>query len=210
MDKKIISRKYGKSSNDIFEIKKSFILLNDELLKERENNISLLREQPKRCVCKICGHNLSDTPFFITRGMQYMECDNCGHINSRNMDTQQFAEKIYIEQPYANNYHETSKADYELRLNNVYAPKAEFMIQTLVKDGLDKFDIRLLDDGAGSGYFVEAVNRAGCYAEGIEVSESQVRFGNDMSGKNNLRAVSGDAAINIIRSIDTIIAAFYV
>ncbi|MCR5777516.1 MAG: class I SAM-dependent methyltransferase [Lachnospiraceae bacterium] len=200
--------KYGKSLDDILSIKSSFISSNDELVKEREVQADILRSQKKRETCKICGSALPEKHLFLTRGIPYFECSKCGHVNSGFDDTEDFAAKLYIEQPYGSTYHEASRETYETRLKNIYIPKAEFMVETLKKEGLECADIHLLDDGAGSGYFVEAASRLGCDAKGIEVSSAQVRFGNEMSGKDSLKAVSGEEATRYVKDTECNVVSF--
>ena len=200
--------KYGKSLDDILAIKSSFISSNDELIKEREAQAEILRLQEKRQFCKVCHSKLPAEPLFTTRGIEYYECAECGHVNSGNDDTHEFAEKLYIEQPYGSTYHEESREAYEKRLENIYIPKAEFMLDVLKKEGLDIDEIKLLDDGAGSGYFVEAASRLGIEAKGVEVSKAQVDFGNEMSGKENLKAVPGNEITEYLKNTERNVVSF--
>ena len=53
-------QKHGKSSNHLFNIKKSFFQNNDELLKQSIEYSKKYKEQPVRLTCKNCNEKLSE------------------------------------------------------------------------------------------------------------------------------------------------------
>lgn len=173
------NKKYGKPLGDIIGIKRDFFENNDANLAMADDMADALNSQPVRKTCKMCGKELKNEKLFKSHNMGYFLCENCNHLNSEHEDTDAFAQKVYITDNYANNYTAADIEKYEKRLESIYIPKAEFLANSLKKDGIDIKDVRLLDDGAGSGYFVRAMLKLGADAEGIEISNDQVNFAND-------------------------------
>ena len=174
-------RRYSKSVGDIIKIKTDFFEKNEEMLKLSAHQADALLLQPKRTKCKIChgpiGEDAGQRVLYTSQRMRYFDCPVCGHVNSEYEDTDDFASRVYISDNYLANYSEDDRQKYETRRDTIYIPKAQFLLDALAKDGLDKKEIKLLDDGAGSGYFVSAIRQLGVeQADGIEISEPQVQF----------------------------------
>lgn len=176
-----MNKKYGKPLGDLIGIKHDFFDNNDANLAMADDMADALCAQPVRKVCKMCGEKITGKKLMDSHKMGYYLCENCHHLNSEHEDTDAFAQKVYITDNYANNYTAADVEKYEKRLDSIYIPKAQFLIDALKNDGIDVSDIRLLDDGAGSGYFVRAMRKLGADAEGIEISTDQVKFANDMA-----------------------------
>ncbi|NLG04759.1 MAG: methyltransferase domain-containing protein [Clostridia bacterium] len=190
--------KYGKPLGNLMEFKSNFFEQNEAMLKMADDMGDVLRKQPKRTGCKICGGKLG-TPLFTSHDIGYILCERCGHLNSEYEDTEEFANKVYIEDDYLKNYSETDKEAYKKRLQTIYIPKAEYLKECLSKE---KAEWKVLDIGAGSGYFVQAAKSLGLRAEGIEISPTQVSFANQMAGEEILKCVSSDKISDYIRSTD--------
>lgn len=208
-----LSRKYSKPVGDIISIKSDFFQKNEEMLKLSSHQADALLAQPKRTRCKIChadiGAEAGQTILYKSQRMGYYECPVCGHVNSEYEDNEDFASKVYIDDDYFANYSESDRKKYETRRDTIYIPKAEFLIRSLEKDGLKKKDIRILDDGAGSGYFVAALKKLGIeQVDGIEISEPQVQFANTMNGEDVLTQVDAPDIASIIEKADVNVATF--
>ena len=187
--------KYGKPFGNLNSMKKNFFEDNDGMLKMADEMADVLSKQPKRENCKICGSVLPDA-LFSSHRLRYIKCDKCGHLNSEFADTNEFASKVYVEDDYSKNYSAPDKEGYEKRLNSIYIPKAEFLKESLAKEGLN--DISVLDIGAGCGYFVSALRRLGIDSLGIEVSKNQVIYGNSCAGEEILTHVGLTDSIGYI------------
>ena len=168
------NRKYGKPVGDI--VKNDFFEHNDKMLEMSAFQADSLLCQPKRSVCKICHEPIKGEKLYTSQRMGYYLCPKCGHLNSEFEDTDDFANRVYIQDSYENNYSEADREKYENRLNTIYVPKAQFLLDSLKEDGIEAKDVHLLDDGAGSGYFVRAMRKLGADANGIEISKAQVEF----------------------------------
>lgn len=194
--------RYGKPLGDLINIKSDFFEHNDKNLAMADDMADALCAQPMRKECKMCHHPIEGEILFRSHKMGYYQCPVCSHLNSEHEDTDAFAQKVYIDDDYAGNYSAADKERYEKRLDMIYIPKAEFLLEALKEDGITKDTIRVLDDGAGSGYFVGALKKLGVDAAGIEISSSQVRFANEMAGDEILTQIDADRITDAIRDTD--------
>lgn len=202
------NRVYGKPVGDILAIKSDFFEHNDRMLEMSARQADALLIQKKREACKICHEPIKGEPLYKSQRMEYFLCPKCGHLNSSHEDTDDFARRVYIEDTYENNYSEADREKYENRLNTIYIPKAEFLLNSLKEDGLTKDDIKLLDDGAGSGYFVGAMRKLRVDATGIEISAEQVKFANLMNGEEVLKQADSGDITGMIRETDRNVLSF--
>lgn len=204
--------KYGKSYLSIMKYKKNFLEENDALLKENDRISKIYQLQPKRTQCKICGEKISSLcKSFVHHDIKYFICGKCGHVNGEFLETNDFSEEVYRESDYGLAYREAGKEEYNARVKDIYVPKADFLFDCL-KQGSDKdiSALRFLDVGAGSGYFVNALNfsAGGLIAKGIEVSQSQVDYGNAMSGNRIIEQCDQKNIENIIVESDADVISF--
>jgi len=190
---------YGKPIGNLIQFKSNFFEQNSAMLKMADDMGDILRRQPKRETCKICKSKLGE-PLFTSHNIGYILCSNCGHVSSEYEDTNEFANKVYIEDNYLKNYSEDDIEAYKKRLETIYIPKAQYLLECLQAEALK--NIKVLDIGAGSGYFVQATKKLGMESEGIEISEAQVRFANAMAGQENLKVVGSNHISEYIRNTD--------
>ena len=194
--------KYSKPLGDLINIKSDFFEHNDRNLAMADDMADALLAQPLRTKCKICHTPIEGEKLFTSHKMDYYLCPVCSHLNSSHEDTDAFAQKVYIDDDYACNYSAADRERYEKRLEMIYIPKAQFLVDCLKEDGINVNDIRLLDDGAGSGYFVRAMQSLGADACGIEISTAQVRYANEMAGKEILKQIDADKITEAIKTTD--------
>ncbi len=196
-----IKKKYSKPFGDLNTLKTSFFDNNDGMLDMADRMADVLLMQPKRKTCKICGEPLK-TPLYTSHRIGYIECEKCGHLNSECEDTDDFASKVYIEDDYSKNYSAADKESYIRRRDMIYIPKAEYLRDCLKNEMLKAEDISILDIGAGCGYFVSAAKQLGMSAVGIEVSDSEVSYGNAMNEEECLTHIGLTDSIEYIRKTD--------
>lgn len=203
-----IKKKYSKPFGNLNSLKTSFFDNNDGMLDMADGMADVLLMQPKRTKCKICGAKLSK-PLYVSHRIGYIECSQCGHLNSECEDTDDFASKVYVEDDYSKNYSASDKENYIRRRDMIYIPKAEYLRDCLIHEGLKAEDVDILDIGAGCGYFVSAVRQLGMTATGIDVSDSEVRFGNAMTDEPYLTHIGlkdsieyiGKSSANVLTAI---------
>ena len=194
-------KKYSKPFGNLNSLKSSFFNDNDGMLKMADGMADVLLMQPKRTNCKICGAIL-EKPLYKSHRIGYIECPQCGHLNSECADTDEFASKVYVEDDYSKNYSTANKESYLKRRDMIYIPKAKYLIDCLKEEGLKPEDITDLDIGAGCGYFVSALKSLGVKSQGIEVSDSEVAFGNAMADEPCLKHVGLTDSIDYIKNTD--------
>jgi len=192
-------KKFSKPFGNLNSLKTSFFENNDGMLKMADGMADVLLAQPQRTSCKICGNKL-DAPLYKSHRIGYIECSNCGHLNSECEDNDVFASKVYVEDDYSKNYSAADKDAYLRRRDMIYIPKAEFLKDCLGKEGLNTADVEILDIGAGCGYFVSAVRTLGMKAMGIEVAEGEVKHGNAMSDEPILTHIGLTDSIDYIKN----------
>lgn len=192
-------KRYSKPFGNLNSMKTSFFENNDGMLAMADGMADILLAQPERTVCKICGAKLS-APFLTSHRIGYKKCDVCGHLNSECEDNDEFASKVYVEDDYSKNYSAADKEAYEKRLTSIYIPKAQYLKDCLDKDGVK--EVNILDIGAGCGYFALAARRLYMNATGIEVSPSEVEYGNKMAGENILTHIGLTDSIDYIKNTD--------
>ena len=171
--KKIL--KFGKSFKDVDKIKSNFFSQNLKLLKDQNKINEFYRSQPKRKYCKACEKKLTGY-YFINHKTKYIQCKYCSHVNGQHQDTKEFSNKIYVDEKvsYSKSYHEKNIKNFTLRQKKIYDPKANFLKSIL----LDHSKLKVLDIGAGSGYFISSlIDKKFKDAIGIEISKNQTNFG---------------------------------
>ncbi len=196
-----IKKKYSKPFGNLNSLKTSFFNNNDGMLEMADGMADVLLMQPKRTKCKICGAKLGK-PLYTSHRIGYIECPSCGHLNSECEDTDDFASKVYVEDDYSKNYSAADKESYIKRRDMIYAPKAEYLRDCLKHDGMAAENVNILDIGAGCGYFVSAARQCGMKAVGVDVSDSEVAYGNAMTEEEWLTHVGLTDSIDIIRKSD--------
>ena len=195
-------KRYGKPSAALLNLKTSFFEENDLHLKKQRQIASIYKKQQKRTSCKNCNFKINATHDFIKDGIEYILCENCNHLNGAYEDTNEFCDALYTGDSgsdYAENYTESNLNDYNYRTTSIYTPKAEFLYTSLVSGNIDPHNLTYLDFGAGAGYFVSALRKAGLRnITGTEVSKTQVDYGNSMIGENLLKRHNIEDTNNIL------------
>ncbi|MBO6134097.1 MAG: methyltransferase domain-containing protein [Lachnospiraceae bacterium] len=201
-------RLYGKPFGDLMSIKQDFFTQNSEMLEMSAHQADALLRQPKRKVCKICHEPIEGDILYESQRMAYYLCPNCGHVNSAHEDTRDFEKAVYLEDDYEHNYSEKDRAAFIKRRDEIYIPKAQFLLNILNDRGIKNSDIHVLDDGAGSGYFVSALRLFHVDAKGIEISKAQVDFGNAMIGENVIAQADSAKILSVISGISSNVISF--
>jgi hypothetical protein len=189
-------KRYGKSSEGLLTIKKSFFTDNDEHLQRQDRINAIYLKQPERTHCKNCMSALSGSDF-ESHGVPYKLCAACHHLNGMHQETDEFFYEVY-HRDAGQSYSATYKADdYEQRVRTIYRPKAAFLRESLAAIGTDCDGMSVCDFGAGSGFFVAALRAEGFRARGLEVSSVQVKVANEILGQE-LLATFDPSATNAI------------
>jgi len=180
--------KFGKSSEGLLSIKKSFFSDNAFHLNEQERINKIFLTQPTRTNCKNCAASIAGSDF-KSHDVEYKICAQCGHLNGMHQETESFFHKVYHDDAgstYGANYQETTKEAFDFRVRKIYTPKVDFLLEVLTTDNQETQSLSYADFGAGSGYLVAALAEKNLKAQGLEVSSAQVNLGNKLLGQNLL------------------------
>lgn len=194
--------KYSKSIKDLFKLKYSYLEDDKPLTKIIMEFYETYKKQPKRERCKNCNSFLfdvslssnthNDSPRLVLRdegfskcGIEYYLCKECGHLNGAYDDTFEFAEKVYIEESdYVDNYNRLVLGEYLQRIDAIYKPKLEFLIECFDQQSIEYSGFSFCDLGSGFGHLLASFYQKGILKiTGYELSEKQVIFSNKMMKK---------------------------
>ena len=185
-------KRYGKSISSLLLQKKSFFKENDLHVKKQRKIGSIYKKQQKRINCKNCNTKLNSiTDFdFIKDGIEYVFCNHCNHLNGMYEDSNEFCKAIYEEKTgkhFDKDYIVDDMGEYDYRVATIYLPKVEFMYTSFLENNVNPHNLKYLDFGCGSGYFVAGLKKVGLNnVSGTDPSKSLVNFGNKMIGENLL------------------------
>jgi len=169
----------------------------------------IYKSQPERIVCKLCGTKVDKYMSFDVSGIEYWICRKCGHINGAYQDTKAFCDAIYEkDSKYGETYRDTSEALFRSRVNAIYSPKAIFLKQSLIEEGIDIKKVSLLDVGGGAGHFVKACCDLGLKARGIEIDEESVKISTKFMFEKGLKYVPPEMICKEIESAKEEIISF--
>ena len=156
--------KYGKSFKDIAGLKRDFFENNQGHLRRCLELNELYTKQPKREHCKVCATVLPKEVSLHKHGVAYTFCTVGGQRDGNHEATHAYCEAIYSDNSglrYAEQYSSEDKEVYRERCNAIYLPKARFLAEVLANTGENIEDLRIVDVGAGSGYFLRALELIG-------------------------------------------------
>jgi hypothetical protein len=196
--------RFGKPFGPLLQIKADQIGRVDEARAEQARLTALYRQQPARTHCKIC-HTALPAASFELHGVGYAWCGDCGHLNGVHDDTAAFAEAVYGEagaEAYAVAYAPVDADAYWSRVDRIYVPKAEFLRDALAESGVGLGSLSCADFGAGSGYFVAALEKMrAASVVGYEPSPVQARIAETMLGPGRVIRTALDALGDIAAEI---------
>ncbi len=194
--------KFGKSSESLLGIKKSFFEQNDAFLAYQRKIAALYIQQPRREACMCCAGPIEGLRF-TKQTIEYILCARCGHLNGAYVDTDAFGAAVYTssgDSEYGSLFYtEQDKVAFERRRDAIYTPKVDFLVASLAELGEKPVGLSYCDVGAGSGYLVAALHHRGlARSSGYEISASQVTFGNQMIGTPALQTIAPDDSEKIV------------
>ena len=185
---------FSKSSKNIINLKKDFILRNNELTNQAQKWNKFYSKQPKRLFCKVCEKKL-EKKIFNSHYANYTICKYCGHLNGLNQDTKQFNEFLY-KKDKNKNFSNFYLKDYNERVKNISKPKLDFLKKII------KGKKQILELGSGAGHFLKACEMNSIKAEGYDVNPSMVKLGSKMLKKNKINHFKIDEIYEMVLNCD--------
>jgi len=176
--------RFGKAVGPLLQQKTIFLENNDELLAYQKRLAMLYKGQPPRTTCMTCDAPIGSISF-IKMGVPFSQCKRCGHLNGMHIDTDEYCEALYTVdggKAYARSYFDPADvAQYDVRVRDIYLPKAEFLLDALRACGENPERLSFVDLGAGSGYLLAALDQVGiAQCQGYDVSTTQIAFAKAM------------------------------
>ena len=155
--------KFSKSYKNVSLIKKDFISDNKKYFSYAQKINNVYKKQTKRKKCENCNFKISK-PFLKNFGINYSMCPKCGHLNGVYEDTEKFNKWLYANEE-GKNYNLFYKKFYNSRVQNIYVPKVDFLKKVI------KEKIKVIDYGAGVGYFLKALEIRRIQGVGLETNK---------------------------------------
>lgn len=202
------SEMYAKSMSRLLFLKKFFL---DSEFEEKEIRLEkkigdIYKSQEKRKKCKICQSDINESRLlFVKRGISYYICNECGHVNGEFDDPFSYASELAeaaLGMAGSNDvvYSDNSEEDRLKRINVIYKPKIEYLMQTLRQCGEEPEKLSYTEVGAGGGHLITAMKDMGLVNSiGLEASKNLVESANKNYGSKVLEHV-GDLSLESLCS----------
>jgi 2-polyprenyl-3-methyl-5-hydroxy-6-metoxy-1,4-benzoquinol methylase len=165
--------RYSKPASDVAGHTARLVADNTELLARQTAIAAQLQGCPPRTHCLLCANSLLQAFQFSHRGIAYLACDVCNHIQCGVMAPEGYPGAA---QDFADIYRPLDTDAYEARTRTIYLPKAQWALQAAEKQGLGDLSQRSwLEFGAGAGSFLHALTLSGAkQVTGIEAEQTLV------------------------------------
>jgi 2-polyprenyl-3-methyl-5-hydroxy-6-metoxy-1,4-benzoquinol methylase len=155
---------------------------------------SVLRGGRLRLRCVVCAAALANVESFQHRGIDYLACGRCGHIQSRMQPPPDYP-RGQGGPEFHQIYPRLGKVEYESRRDRIYRPKLEWALSCHQDLGLTRdamLAMRWLDIGCGAGYFLSALADAGATRfSGLDRDRKLVEAANSAIGDERARTFDG-------------------
>lgn len=192
--------KFSKPSSAVIKNKKSFFDENEIHLQYVRDVNAFYLQQPLREFCKNCGIKISEV-LFVSQEVPYSLCRKCNHLNGIFEDSEEFANYLYKDNG-GDNYKENYLAAYASRVQDIYLPKARFLLETLKPFYGHQPVISVLDIGCGGGHFINACEEAGISAVGVDPNQALVDLAAEKVGKHKVSICDLDDIDGVIRNAE--------
>ena len=198
---------------DVLWFQEDFVSDENKLLNRQRDVEKEYINGPERLFCILCSSTLSSSSKWYMRGaLKYTFCPTCGHINGGHLETDEFLAYAYTDakskdltKPYFEEYKSGKMFDdFDLTVERIYLPKANFLRDVLVSKGMDIANLKLVDFGCGAGHFISALQKVGFKnIVGIETLQSAL----DISIKNGidskiLKLIDHSQTLDFLREVD--------
>lgn len=204
---------FSKPGGDIASESEGFAASDDQRLARQRVLAAELAGQSDRESCLLCGATLNGARGFDHRGVPYVHCPTCDHVQVKVVLPEGYPHAVNgvgFEAVYP-------KLDYDAyvsRRERVYAPKRDWIMDCLEEAGQTREQLceaRWQELGCGAGYFLSALQDAGVKSiSGVDQNAQLVELANDHLG-HACAQLSNASLADVIGSTEAdIIASFFV
>lgn len=164
--------KYSKDSSFFNYSKLYNKTLNGEKIKNEKKIISKYNF-PNRTNCLLCNKLLTKKGKFIHReSIEYISCNNCGHIQSQ-LEIEDFSN---FDTTYSSHIFD----NYKERVDNIYTPKRDWIIESLIQYGIKEEvilkELKWYEFGSGLGYFLKSLDEKIVNFSGYEINKNMIEI----------------------------------
>lgn len=157
-------RVFSKPGADVRKETQGLIRDNDQSLARQLKVCQTLKGCPERTSCPVCGQDPAGSAGLTHRGVEYLLCQTCGHIVSRSLPPEGYPRMGGDGITFDRVYPALSPEEYGSRRERIYAPKLEFVLDSLAEAGQSRDQAlasRWCELGSGHGFFLDALKAAG-------------------------------------------------
>lgn len=204
-------RKYSKSAGDIRREGAGIIAQELSLQQTVLEVTGLLAQYPDRARCIVCEGNLQNSDIFLHRDIPFKHCTRCGHIQTAQEPDEHYEQAASMALGYEGIYPELNQKDYQSRCERIYAPKADWIFESLAETSRKPADLKWCDLGCGAGYFLKSLQNVGCsQIRGLDVDKHNLDIAQKMLDEDvvSLNPYSFDQSIANVEA--DIYTAFFV
>ncbi len=200
---------YSKPAADVAAHTARLLADNAALLARQRRITRLLAGQPKRHACVLCATALAGSPAFSHRGVPYVACRACGHVQCALEPPPAYPGE---EQEFGDIYRPLDAAAYRERTERIYRPKLDWVCRAAADAGLgDLLPRSWVEIGSGAGNFLDALLQDGATrVHGFEAEERLAAQANRALGKPLVRHFTGTPAAIVRDQPAEIYAAWFV
>lgn len=199
--------KFGKSNKEMLSLKSDFYSDDNRLLKEQLEIGNVYVSQHLREKCKNCNSSIKGYSF-VKQNIRYKICETCSHLNGLHEDSKGFCEYMYTNNGgsnYSKNYTPKEYTSFIQRVNQVYNPKVEFLINSLKEQNESFTEFSFLDFGCGIGYFLKSLRNYDIKnIVGLEVSKVFVEKGNHLLNEKIIHEIDIDDFYHKLNGVEVI------
>ena len=200
---------YSKPATDVAGHTARMLKENDALLARQRAIAATLLDRPARSQCLVCAAVLAGAPSFVHRGIPYVLCRSCRHVQCA-VDAP--AGYPQGQQDFADVYIPLDPAAYRERSDRIYKPKLDWALRAAKTAALaNLLERSWVELGSGAGHFVDVLHRAGAKnVLGLEAEEALVDRSVHVPDERRVRRYGGSLADAIRQHPAEIYAAWFV
>jgi len=172
MEKRTALIQYSKPLTDIRQESRKRFLDDSKESRRQWQAYKSLQNLKKRTRCVLCANALSGS-LLNHRSVVFVECKNCGHIQTQGTIPEKQASQFAFHQIYP----KLNPKDYADRKRRIYQPKLDWITKSLRKLGYSKQWLktrRWFEIGSGAGYFLSVLHDFGVRQYGGLDGDSQL------------------------------------